>query len=160
LPGYRATWNCATRKGYSGVGLLTRIPEDSVSCGIGDAEFDSAGRVIRADFGKLSIMSLYVPSGISGAKYQEQKMRILAELLEHLVQLKDAGRELIICGDLNIAHRPIDLYNPKRHETTSGFLPQERAWLDELLSRGFVDVFRKLVGPEAVHYTWWSNFSG
>ena len=160
LEGYRAFWHCAERKGYSGVGLLARRPVEQVVCGIDNPDFQGGGRVLRADFSGFSILSLYIPSGIMGGERQVQKMRFLDAFLQYLTALKSSRRELIACGDFNIAHRPIDLFDPIRNENTSGFFPEERAWMDRLLAAGFVDVFRKLVGPEAGQYTWWSNFRG
>jgi exodeoxyribonuclease-3 len=160
LEGYRAFWHCAERKGYSGVGLLSRRPVEQVVCGIEHPDFEREGRILRADFAGFSVLSVYIPSGIMGGERQAQKMRFLDAFLEHLAGLKSSGRELIVCGDFNISHKPIDLYDPKRHANTSGYFPEERAWMDRLLEAGFVDVFRKLVGPEPGHYTWWSNFRG
>jgi exodeoxyribonuclease-3 len=157
LEGYRAFWHCGERKGYSGVGLLARYPVEQVKCGIDHPEFEGGGRVLRAELAGFSVLSVYVPSGIMGGERQVQKMRFLDAFLQYLVALK-ANRELIVCGDFNIAHQPIDIYDPQRNENTSGYFPEERAWMDRLLAAGFVDVFRKLVGPEPGQYTWWSNF--
>jgi len=154
LPGYRAFWHSAEKKGYSGVGLLCRQKPDRVVHGLGDAAHDREGRLLRADFGDLSILSLYVPSGITGPARQAHKHEFLDRLLEHLRALKAEGREVLLCGDLNIAHRVIDLSSPGRSQGTSGFLPAERAWLDSLLAAGFEDVFRRVVGEEPGHYTW------
>lgn len=160
LEGYRAFWHSAERKGYSGVGLLARRPVEQVVCGIDHPDFQGGGRVLRADFSGFSVLSVYIPSGIMGGERQLQKMRFLDAFLQYLVGLKSSGRELIACGDFNVAHRPIDIYDPIRHENTSGYFPEERAWMDRLLGAGFVDVFRKLVGQEPGQYTWWSNFRG
>ncbi len=160
LEGYQALWHGAERKGYSGVGLLTRRPPDNVVVGIDHPEFQGEGRVLRADFAEFSVLSVYVPSGIMGGERQAQKMRFLDAFLHYLVGLKTGGRELIACGDFNIAHEPIDIYDAKGNENTSGYLPEERAWMDRLLAAGFVDVFRRLIGPESGHYSWWSNFRG
>ena len=163
LPGYRAHWHSAEKKGYSGVGLLSREKPDRVVHGLGDALHDREGRLLRADFGDLSVLSLYVPSGITGEARQAHKHEFLGRLLDHLKALKAEGREVLLCGDLNIAHRVIDLSSPGRSQTTSGFLPAERAWLDSLLAAGFEDVFRRVVGEEPGHYTWgtaWMKKSG
>jgi len=160
LEGYRAFWHCAERKGYSGVGLLTRRPVEQTVRGIDHPDFQGEGRVLRVDFASFSVLSVYVPSGIMGGERQRQKMRFLDAFLAYLSALKSAGRELIVCGDFNIAHQPIDLCDPVRHETTSGYFPEERQWMDRLFGAGFVDVFRNLVGPEPGQYTWWSNFRG
>lgn len=163
LAGYRAHWVCAEKKGYSGVGILSRHKPDQIVCGLGDPQHDREGRLLRADFGDLSVLSLYVPSGITGAERQAHKHEFLARLLGYLEALKAEGRELLICGDFNIAHRVIDLSSPARSQHTSGFLPAERAWLDSLLAAGFVDVFRSVVGEQPGHYTWgtaWMKKSG
>ena len=157
LPGYRPFWFCAERGGYSGVGILSRRQPDLVTCGMGLGEHDLEGRVIRADFGKLSVLSVYIPSGTSGEERLAYKLRFLDDFLRHLLELRDAGRELIVAGDYNIAHKPVDLKNWRSNQKNSGFLPEERAWLDRLEGSGFVDVHRRLVGPEAVVYSWWSN---
>jgi exodeoxyribonuclease-3 len=162
MPEYRAEWLTSDkRKGYSGVGLLSRERPDAIARGMDDPEFDGEGRLLRADFasapgGPLSVLSLYVPSGITGAERQAHKMRFLAHLLEHLTRLRDQGRQLLVCGDFNIAHRPIDLARPQRSENVSGYFPEERAWMDALLARGFVDVFRRAVGEVPLQYTWWT----
>lgn len=157
LAGYRSYWHCAERKGYSGVGLLARREPDRVECGIGHPEHDAEGRVLRADFGDLSVLSVYVPSGTSGEERQAAKMRFLGAILKRVVRLRDEGRELIVAGDFNIAHRRVDLRNWRSNQKSSGFLPEERAWVDALLAAGFVDAYRELVGPDAPHYSWWSN---
>jgi exodeoxyribonuclease-3 len=148
-------WHFAEKPGYSGVGLLLRKKPQRVSLGFGSV-FDREGRVLRADFKSHSIISVYVPSGSSGQERQAKKMQFLAEFLPYLSKLAKEGRELIVCGDINIAHQPIDLKNWKANQKLSGFLPEERGWIDRLLEAGYVDVFRQLVGPEAVHYSWWS----
>jgi len=158
LPGYHVFWHCAQRKGYSGVGLLSRQRPEQIVCGMEDEQTHSEGRLLRADLGSLSILSLYVPSGITGPVRQEHKMRFLERLLRYLSDLKARGRQVLICGDFNIAHQAIDLARPSANETTSGYLPEERRWMDDLLAEGFVDTYRALVGPEPGHYTWWNNF--
>ncbi|HME89892.1 MAG TPA: exodeoxyribonuclease III [Myxococcaceae bacterium] len=160
LEGFQAFWHCGPRKGYSGVALLSRTAPQRVACGIDHPEVSGEGRVLRAEYPELSVISLYVPSGIMGPERQAQKMRFLEILLEHLTFLKSEGRELIICGDFNIAHRPIDIYNPVGKDEVSGYRPEERAWMDALLERGFVDAFRSRVGERGGEYTWWSNFRG
>jgi exodeoxyribonuclease-3 len=128
-----------------------------VSTGFGSREFDPEGRFLRADFGKLSIVSMYVPSGSSSAERQRAKFRFLREYLPVLERLAASGREFILCGDWNIAHREIDLRNWRSNQKNSGFLPEERAWLTGVFERaGWVDVFRRL-DPRPEQYTWWSN---
>lgn len=153
---HRHHWHFAERPGYSGVGLLSRKKPKKVSYGFGSS-FDAEGRLVRADFKDYSVISVYVPSGSSGPQRQALKMQFLAEFLPYLSGLVQEGRELVVCGDFNIAHRPIDLKNWRSNQKNSGFLPEERQWLDRLLEAGYVDTFRQLVGPEAVHYSWWSN---
>lgn len=153
LEGYWAYWHPAEKPGYSGVGLLCREKPEDVQVGMG-SDFDREGRFLRALFDGYSVASVYVPSGSSGPQRQAQKMRFLGEFLSFLGGL---GGEQLLCGDFNIAHRPIDLKNWKSNQQNSGFLPEERAWIDDLLKAGYVDVFRELVGPDAVHYSWWSQ---
>jgi len=157
--GCHSWFHCAEKKGYSGVGLYARRPPDQVVAGIGNAEFDAEGRYLRADWGNLSVISLYMPSGSSSPERQEAKVRFMDEFFPHLDKLLASGREIVICGDWNIAHREIDLKNWKSNQKNSGFLPEERAWLTRVFDElGWVDVYRHLypdVGPDA--YTWWSN---
>ncbi|MBL8382819.1 MAG: exodeoxyribonuclease III [Burkholderiales bacterium] len=149
----------ALKKGYSGVGVYTRAVPERVATGFGSREFDAEGRYVRADFPGHSVVSLYQPSGSSGEERQAAKFRFLDQFLPHLKRLRREGREFVICGDLNIAHREIDLRNWKSNQKNSGFLPEERAWLTRVFDEvGFVDVYRAL-HPEATgeSYTWWSN---
>jgi len=160
-PGYSGHFHHAEKKGYSGVGLYLRQPAQQVRCGMACQEFDAEGRVIRADWPSLSIISAYLPSGSSGDDRQQAKFRFLARFGSWLDALMDehrtSGREFIVCGDWNIAHKEIDLKNWKGNQKNSGFLPEERAWLSDVLDqRGFVDVFRRL-DPRPEQYTWWSN---
>jgi len=151
-----ALFHPALRKGYSGVALYTRRPIESRT-GFGSDEFDPEGRYLEADFGKVSIVSVYFPSGSSSPSRQAAKFRFLAAFLPHLRRLRESGREFILCGDWNIAHQPIDLKNWRSNQKHSGFLPEERAWLSRVFDElGFVDVFRRL-NKEPGQYTWWSN---
>lgn len=157
--GMHAYYHCAEKKGYSGVGLWCRHRPDRVVEGIGNAEFDAEGRYIRADFGRLSVISLYVPSGSSSPERQEAKFRFMEVFFPHLAALRAEGREIVICGDWNIAHKEIDLKNWKSNQKNSGFLPEERAWLTRVFDeQGWQDVYRCL-HPETTGecYTWWSN---
>lgn len=157
LPGYQGFFHCAEKKGYSGCGLWTRIAPEAVRTGWGDAEFDAEGRYVEADFGRLTVISAYFPSGSSSEERQAAKFRFLERFAPHLLSLKEAGREVVLCGDVNIAHREIDLKNWKGNLDHSGFLPEERAWLDRLFDdMGWVDVFRRL-DPRPERYTWWSQ---
>jgi exodeoxyribonuclease-3 len=146
----------AVKKGYAGVALYTKTAPRFVT-GFGVSEFDDEGRYLEASFGELSVISLYLPSGSSGPHRQESKFRFLEAFLPHLAHLRKAGREVILCGDWNIAHQPIDLKNWRSNQKNSGFLPEERAWLTHIFEElGFVDVFRR-VDPRPDQYTWWSN---
>ena len=157
--GLHAYYHCAEKKGYSGVGLWCRKQPDAVIEGLGNAEFDAEGRYLRADFGKLSVISLYLPSGSSGPERQAAKFRFMEIFHPQLVDLIGSGRDVVICGDWNIAHQEIDLKNWKSNRKNSGFLPEERAWVSGLLNEtGWRDVYRTLY-PETTDdcYTWWSN---
>lgn len=158
LDGYRGFFHYAEKKGYSGVGIYCRREPDRIVEGIGHKGFDAEGRFIRADFGDLSVVSVYVPSGSSSPERQEAKFEFLDEFLPVMDALRSEGREFVVCGDWNIAHAPIDLKNWKGNVKNSGFLPEERAWLDKLYASGWVDVYRNLY-PERGEdgYTWWSN---
>jgi len=155
--GYHGFHHYAEKKGYSGVGIYCRRKPDAVIQGLGIPAFDSEGRYLEAQFGNLSVVSLYLPSGSSGEERQAVKFRFMEAFLPHLVALKQSGREILLCGDWNIAHTEKDLKNWKGNKKNSGFLPEERAWLTTLFDAvGFVDVFRR-VHPELEAYTWWSN---
>ena len=155
--GLKSAFEFAVKRGYSGVGLYFKKNPDRIQKGIGWTEMDMEGRFIQADFGKLSIVSLYLPSGSSGYIRQNFKFKVLKFCERWLVDAKRSGREVIICGDWNIAHKEIDLKNWKNNQKNSGFLPEERAWMTKLFTEyGYVDVFRKL-NPNPGQYTWWSN---
>jgi exodeoxyribonuclease-3 len=155
--GYHAFFHPAEKKGYSGVAIYARREPDRVILGLGVPDIDSQGRYLQADFGSLSIVSVYVPSGASGDAAQARKFAFMKHFLPHLEQLRASGREFVLCGDWNIAHQAIDLRNWRANQKNSGFLPEERAWLTDVFERvGWVDVFRRLdARPE--RYTWWSN---
>ena len=156
---YTGHFSCAEKKGYSGVGLYCRKPPDQIIAGFGSREFDAEGRYLRADFGNLSVISAYLPSGSSSDERQQAKFRFMREFMPHLAKLKASGREILICGDWNIAHHEIDLKNWRGNQKNSGFLPEERAWLTKVLGeQGWVDVYRRL-HPDTTGeaYTWWSN---
>lgn len=157
--GYCGHFHYAEKKGYSGVGIYSRREPDAVVEGLGIAEIDAEGRYLQADFGTLSVISLYLPSGSSSEERQQVKFYFLERFLPHLRELKASGRDVILCGDWNIAHKEIDLKNWKSNQKNSGFLPEERAWLTHVFDEvGWVDVYRKLY-PDATGdaYTWWSN---
>lgn len=155
--GFSGFFHCAEKKGYAGVALYSRRQPDAVVKGFGVREFDAEGRFLEARFGKLSVVSVYLPSGSSGPHRQASKFRFLDAFLPHLESLRRSRREAILCGDWNIAHRQIDLKNWRSNQKNSGFLPEERDWLTKVFEQvGFVDVFRRLnAKPE--QYTWWSN---
>ncbi len=155
--GYHGCFHYAEKKGYSGVGIYSKLKPDKIIVGLGLAEFDREARYIEAQFGSLSVVSLYLPSGSSGEERQAVKFRFMAAFMPHLRDLHGSGREVILCGDWNIAHTEKDLKNWRGNKKNSGFLPEERAWLTELFGEvGFVDVFRNL-HPALEAYTWWSN---
>ena len=157
LPGYTSHYFDAKKPGYAGVALFSRREPDEVIRGFGVPEFDDEGRYLEARFGGLSVVSLYLPSGSAGPHRQESKFRFLEAFLPHLQKLGRSTRDSILCGDWNIAHREIDLKNWKSNQKNSGFLPEERAWLDRLYGElGFVDAFRE-VNDQPEQYTWWSN---
>ena len=157
--GLRGWFHCAEKKGYSGVGIYARGEPERIVEGTGNAEFDTEGRYLRADFGALSVVSLYLPSGSSSPERQQAKFRFMDVFYPQLAELRAEGREIVLCGDWNIAHKEIDLRNWKSNRKNSGFLPEERAWLTRVFEDlGWVDVYRRLYpehGGEA--YTWWSN---
>ena len=154
LEGY---FHYADKKGYSGVGIYCRRKPDQVIVGLGIADIDAEGRYLRADFGNLSVVALYLPSGSSSDERQQVKFSFMKRFMPHLRELMASGREVVLCGDWNIAHKEIDLKNWKSNQKNSGFLPEERAWLTRLLAQGgLVDVFRTL-NPHPDQYTWWSN---
>ncbi len=147
----------ALKKGYAGTAIYSRREPVEVIRGFGESEFDNEGRYLEYRFPRLSVISLYAPSGSSGDHRQESKWRFLDRFLLHLQALRRKRREFVICGDWNIAHREIDLKNWRSNQKNSGFLPEERAWLSDLFGRvGFVDAFR-IVDPRPEQYTWWSN---
>ncbi|MEW6354322.1 MAG: exodeoxyribonuclease III [Pseudomonadota bacterium] len=155
--GYYAYFHDAEKKGYSGVALYTRKEPDKVIVGLGWPDVDAEARYIEARFGKLSVVSLYLPSGSSGEHRQAVKFDVLKRLVPVLKKMRKSKREYIICGDWNIAHKNIDLKNWRSNQKNSGFLPEERAWMDQLFGKlGFVDAFR-VVNQEPEQYTWWSN---
>ncbi|MDP2793254.1 MAG: exodeoxyribonuclease III [Sulfurisoma sp.] len=158
-PGYFGYFHYAEKKGYSGVGIYSRRQPDVIVEGLGIPDIDAEGRYIEVVFGKLSVVSVYLPSGSSGEERQAVKFSFMERFWPRLEQLRAAGREVVICGDWNIAHKEIDLKNWKGNLKNSGFLPEERAWLTRVFDElGWVDVHRRLcpdVGPDA--YTWWSN---
>lgn len=155
--GYHGYFHCADKKGYSGVGLYSRRQPDNLIEGIGIPEIDQEGRFLRADFANLTVISVYLPSGSSGAHRQEAKYFFMEYFFPVLQALVKSGRDVLLCGDWNIAHQNIDIKNWRSNQKNSGFLPEERTWLSTVFEQlEFVDVFRK-INPEPEQYTWWSN---
>jgi exodeoxyribonuclease III len=154
--GYYDYWFCAQKKGYSGVTVLSRIQPDKVECGTGHQVSDDEGRVVQLDFGNLRLINAYFPSGTSGDARQAYKYQWLDEFYNYIEQLKQKHPNMILCGDYNIAHKEMDIHDPKGNKNSSGFLPGERAWMDKLYSNGWVDTFRE-IHPEPNRYSWWSQ---
>jgi len=153
--GYQTIWNPAQRPGYSGVATLTRHEPSEVVFGLDLSEFDVEGRVIRTRHPDFLLFNIYFPNGQRGQDRVDFKLRFYAHLLEICDELHASGEKIIVTGDFNTAHKPIDLKNPDTNQTTSGFLPQEREWVGKFLDHGFVDVYRELY-PEREQYTWWT----
>ena len=153
--GYHAYWHSAQKKGYSGVLTLAKQKADQVVIGCGIDKYDNEGRIIRTDFGDWSLMNCYFPSGTSGEERQAFKYEFLDDFFTWIKDLKKERPQLIIVGDYNIAHTEMDIHNPKSNKKSSGFLPEERAWLSKWFDDGFTDAFRHL-NPEKVEYSWWS----
>jgi exodeoxyribonuclease III len=156
---YQAWWNPAERPGYSGVVTFARQEPSETQYGMCQPEFDSEGRLVISLYPDFSLFNVYFPNGQRDHGRLTYKLDFYHHLLELCDQLHAAGERLIICGDFNTAHREIDLRNPKQNEKTSGFLPEERAWIDKYLAHGFVDAYRILY-PERVEYTWWTYRMG
>lgn len=157
--GYFGYFHYAEKKGYSGVGIYSKQAADKVIEGLGYADIDSEGRYLELQIGNRSIISLYLPSGSSSAERQTIKYSVMDRFYPHLAQLIESGREVVICGDWNIAHQAIDLKNWRGNQKNSGFLPEERAWMSQIFTeQGWIDVYRQL-HPETTDdcYTWWSN---
>lgn len=154
-PGYHAIWNPALRPGYSGVATWMQDKPLEETLGLGDPYFDVEGRVIRTRHPGFLLYNIYFPNGQRGQERVDYKLQFYARLLEVCDRLHAAGESIVIAGDFNTAHKPIDLKNPEENESTSGFLPEERAWIDRYIEHGFVDAYRFLY-PERVQYSWWT----
>jgi exodeoxyribonuclease-3 len=155
MAGYYSYWFSAQKKGYSGVGIITKQVPDLVVYGMNNKKYDDEGRVIRADYGDISVISVYHPSGTTGDVRQGFKYEWLDDFLDYVNELKKTRPNLIIAGDYNICHKPIDIHDPIRNATSSGFLPEERVWISKFIDSGFVDSFRHF-NNEPHQYTWWS----
>lgn len=155
LLGYKTFAHSAIKKGYSGVAILTKKEPDQVKAGIGIPAYDAEGRFIRSDYGDISVISVYHPSGSSGEERQDFKMKWLHDFENYVTQLRKERPNLIICGDYNICHQAIDIHDPIRNAKVSGFLPEEREWMSGFLNNGFTDSFRHL-NTEPHQYSWWS----
>ncbi|MBI9032994.1 MAG: exodeoxyribonuclease III [Bacteroidales bacterium] len=153
--GYEIYCFSAQKKGYSGVAILTRIKPDHIEYGMGIEKYDFEGRMIRADFGDLSVASIYHPSGSSGEERLAFKMQWLSDFQDYIIELRETRPNLVLSGDYNICHEAIDIHDPIRNKTVSGFLPEERAWLSGFMAKGFIDSFRHL-NKEPHNYSWWS----
>lgn len=148
-------WNSAEKKGYSGVGIISRIPIESIYFGMGIPKYDQEGRILEAKIGDLTIINTYFPSGSSGEERQAVKMEFLNDYLPWINEKKYTLGKVLVCGDYNICHHEIDIHNPKGNAKNSGFLPEERAWMTDFFNSGFIDTFRH-INPDPHHYSWWS----
>lgn len=157
--GYQHFWYPAQKKGYSGVAIFTKQKPDHVEYGCGIEAYDAEGRIIRADYGDVSVLSVYHPSGSSGDERQEFKMNWLADFQHYINTLKKERTKLIISGDYNICHKAIDIHNPVANANTSGFLPEEREWMEQFINSGFIDSFRYF-NQNPHQYSWWSYRAG
>ena len=154
--GFHDYWFSAQKKGYSGVAVFTKIKPDNVEYGNGHGASDFEGRVLQLDFGDIRLINAYFPSGTSGGERQDFKYIWLDEFYKYLNQLKKKYPKIILCGDYNIAHKEIDIHDPKGNKNSSGFLPDERAWMDKFYTNGWIDAFRE-IHPEPNRYSWWSQ---
>lgn len=159
-PGYDTYWSSAERKGYSGVALFSRLEPQRVTVGLGEPAFDSEGRTIGADYGHFVLLTGYFPNGARDHSRVPFKMAYKRAFLARVETLRKAGRSVIFCGDVNTAHREIDLARPKQNQHTTGFLPEERAWLDEVVELGYLDAYRVFHPDEAGAYSWWAYWGG
>lgn len=159
-PGYHTYWSSAMRKGYSGVALYSKVEPQSVQLGLGIPEYDDEGRTIVADYGAFVLITAYFPNGGRDLARVPFKMAYKEAFLTYINALRAAGRSVIFCGDVNTAHREIDLANPKSNVKNTGFLPEERAWIDKIVEQGYVDVYRNIYPDQSGAYTWWPFWGG
>lgn len=153
--GYDLYWNPAVKKGYSGVAIFTKVKPKALKYGMGINKYDDEGRLLQADFDGFSFISSYFPSGTTGDERQNFKYEFLDDVFGYIQELRNQHPALILSGDYNICHKPIDIHNPVSNKNSSGFLPEERAWMDKLTESGFIDTFR-FFNPQPHQYTWWS----
>ncbi|MBN2542644.1 exodeoxyribonuclease III [bacterium] len=154
VEGYHAYFSVAEKKGYSGVGILSKMQPESIQRGFGIAEFDNEGRILIADFDEFILFNIYFPNGKMSRERLKYKLDFYDAFLAYADNLKEKGRNIIVCGDVNTAHKEIDLARPKENEKVSGFLLEERAWIDKLIEHGYVDTFR-MFNEEGENYSWW-----
>jgi exodeoxyribonuclease-3 len=157
--GYQIYWHSAQKKGYSGVAIFSKLIPNHVEVGCGIEKYDTEGRIIRIDFETFSVMSVYMPSGSSGDERQSFKMQWLSDFQSYTQNLLTQIPNLIISGDYNICHKALDIHNPKSNANSSGFLPEERDWMEKFIQTGFIDTFRH-INQEPHHYSWWSYRAG
>ncbi|MEK6794123.1 MAG: exodeoxyribonuclease III [Spirochaetota bacterium] len=154
IDGYTSYFSSAEKKGYSGVAVYTKKNPDSVDHGFGEKRFDSEGRIICARYAGFTLYNIYYPNGKASPERLKYKMEFYDAFLAHAQKRRKNGERIVVCGDVNTAHTEIDLARPKENEDSSGFLPEERAWIDKLIAAGYIDTFRLFEkGPD--HYTWW-----